>query len=45
MYPNTNLYTDGAWKPAVSGKTLEVLNPATGEPIGTRGPCREGRSR
>jgi succinate-semialdehyde dehydrogenase/glutarate-semialdehyde dehydrogenase len=35
MYPNTNLYTDGAWKPAVSGKTLEVLNPATGDPIGT----------
>ncbi len=35
MYPNTNLYTDGAWKPAVSGKTLEVLNPATGDAIGT----------
>jgi succinate-semialdehyde dehydrogenase / glutarate-semialdehyde dehydrogenase len=35
MYPNTNLYTDGAWKPAVSGKTLDVLNPATGDPIGT----------
>ena len=35
MYPNVNLYIDGAWKPAASGKTLPVLNPATGEPIGT----------
>ncbi len=35
MYPNVNLYIDGAWRPAASGKTLTVLNPATGEPIGT----------
>src|SRR5271167_2224415 len=35
MYPNVNLYIDGAWKPAASGKTLTVLNPATAEPIGT----------
>ena len=35
MYPNVNLYIDGAWKPAASGKTLAVLNPATAEPIGT----------
>ena len=35
MYPNVNLYIDGAWKPAASGKTLVVLNPATAEPIGT----------
>src|SRR5580704_6941221 len=35
MYSNVNLFIDGAWKPAVSGKTLSVLNPATGEPIGT----------
>ncbi len=34
MYPNTSLFIDGAWSPAVSGKTLEVLNPATGEPVG-----------
>ena len=45
MYPNVNLFIDGAWRPAASGKTLSVLNPATGEPIGTRGACREGRSR
>jgi succinate-semialdehyde dehydrogenase / glutarate-semialdehyde dehydrogenase len=35
MYANVNLFIDGAWKPAASGKTLPVLNPATGEPIGT----------
>jgi len=35
MYSNVNLFIDGAWKPAASGKTLAVLNPATGEPIGT----------
>src|SRR3984893_3735471 len=35
MYPNVNLFIDGAWKPAVSGKTLAVLNPATAEQIGT----------
>jgi acyl-CoA reductase-like NAD-dependent aldehyde dehydrogenase len=35
MYPNVNLFIDGAWKPAAAGKTLAVLNPATGEPIGT----------
>ncbi len=34
MYPNVNLFIDGAWKPAAGGKTLAVLNPATGEPIG-----------
>src|SRR5580698_4601855 len=35
MYPNVNLFIDGAWQPAASGKTLAVLNPATAEPIGT----------
>src|SRR5580700_9317614 len=35
MYPNVNLFIDGAWRPAASGKTLVVLNPATAEPIGT----------
>jgi succinate-semialdehyde dehydrogenase/glutarate-semialdehyde dehydrogenase len=35
MYSDVNLFIDGAWKPAASGKTLQVLNPATGEPIGT----------
>src|SRR6516165_3157087 len=35
MYQNVNLFIDGAWKPAASGKTLTVLNPATAEPLGT----------
>src|SRR5260370_29638336 len=35
MYSNVNLFIDGAWRPAIGGKTLPVLNPATGEAIGT----------
>jgi succinate-semialdehyde dehydrogenase/glutarate-semialdehyde dehydrogenase len=35
MYSDVQLFIDGAWRPAVSGKTLAVLNPATGEAIGT----------
>jgi len=35
MYPNTQLFIDGAWTPAASGQTLPVINPATGEQIGT----------
>ena len=35
MYPNVQLLIDGAWKPARSGKTINVLNPATEEVIGT----------
>ena len=34
MYPDVNLFIDGAWGPSASGRTLEVLNPATGEPLG-----------
>ena len=30
-YPNVQLHIDGAWTDAQSGKTLEVMNPATGE--------------
>ena len=26
---------DGAWRPAASGRTLAVVNPATGQAIGT----------
>lgn len=33
-YPDTRLLIDGQWVDAASGKTLQVLNPATGEPIG-----------
>ena len=34
MYPNTQLFIDGAWSPAASGRTLPVVNPATGGQIG-----------
>ncbi len=35
MYPNTQLFINGAWTPAQSGRTAPVVNPATGEQIGT----------
>ena len=35
MYSDVQLFIDGAWRPAASGKTISVLNPATGEQIGT----------
>ncbi len=35
MYADTQLLIDGVWGPAQSGKSLPVLNPATGEQIGT----------
>ena len=34
MYPDVELFIDGAWTPGASGKTLDVLNPATGEVLG-----------
>jgi succinate-semialdehyde dehydrogenase/glutarate-semialdehyde dehydrogenase len=34
MYPDVQLYIDGAWTPGAGGKTLEVLSPATGETLG-----------
>jgi succinate-semialdehyde dehydrogenase/glutarate-semialdehyde dehydrogenase len=34
MYPNVSLLIDGVWSPAADGRTLTVLNPATGEPLG-----------
>ena len=33
-YPDTQLLIDNQWRAAASGKTLDVLNPATGERIG-----------
>ena len=33
-YPNTQLFINGKWRAAHSGKTIEVLNPATEETIG-----------
>lgn len=35
MYPNVELFIDGKWGAASSGKTLEVRNPATDEIIGS----------
>lgn len=33
-YPNTRLFIDGAWRAAINGETLPVINPATEEVIG-----------
>lgn len=35
MYPNVQLLIDGTWGPAEGGRTIDVVNPATGEKIGT----------
>jgi succinate-semialdehyde dehydrogenase / glutarate-semialdehyde dehydrogenase len=35
MYPNTSLLIANSWVPSASGRTLPVVNPATGENIGT----------
>ena len=34
MYSDVSLYIDGVWGGGASGRTLDVLNPATGEPVG-----------
>ncbi len=34
MYRDVNLFIDGNWTPAQGGKTIAVINPATGEEIG-----------
>ncbi|MBK1662882.1 aldehyde dehydrogenase family protein, partial [Paracraurococcus ruber] len=34
-YPNVLLHINGEWRPARSGRTLPVINPATEEVIGT----------
>ncbi len=34
IYPNTQLFIDGRWQDAASGRTLPVFNPATGLEIG-----------
>ncbi len=35
MYPNIQLFIDGAWSKAADGRSLPVVNPATGEAIGS----------
>jgi succinate-semialdehyde dehydrogenase / glutarate-semialdehyde dehydrogenase len=34
MYPDVNLFIDGAWTPAAAGRTIAIANPATGETVG-----------
>ncbi len=34
-YPNTQLFIDGVWGPSAAGRTIPVVNPATGKEIGT----------
>ncbi len=34
MYPEVQLYIDGTWTRAGAGRFLDVMNPATGEPVG-----------
>ena len=42
MYTDVSLLIDGSWRPAVSGKTMAVLNPATGDPIGNVAHAEKG---
>ena len=35
MYPDVTLFIDGGWAAAAAGRTLTVLNPATGDALGT----------
>jgi hypothetical protein len=35
MYSDVSLFIDGEWTKAAGGRTIPVVNPATGEPIGT----------
>jgi succinate-semialdehyde dehydrogenase/glutarate-semialdehyde dehydrogenase len=34
-YPDVQLFIDGKWRPAQGGRTMPILDPATGETIGT----------
>jgi succinate-semialdehyde dehydrogenase/glutarate-semialdehyde dehydrogenase len=35
MYPDVSLFIDGAWTAAAAGRTIRVVNPATGGAIGS----------
>lgn len=35
MYPDVQLYIDGQWRASRDNRTLSVINPATGEALGT----------
>jgi succinate-semialdehyde dehydrogenase/glutarate-semialdehyde dehydrogenase len=34
LYPNTQLFINGEWRAARSGRTMPIVNPATGDTIG-----------
>jgi succinate-semialdehyde dehydrogenase/glutarate-semialdehyde dehydrogenase len=34
-YPSVQMHINGKWRPAATGRTLHVINPATEEPIGS----------
>jgi succinate-semialdehyde dehydrogenase/glutarate-semialdehyde dehydrogenase len=34
MYPDTKLFIAGEWRDAIAGRWIDVLNPATEEPVG-----------
>ncbi|WP_213881768.1 NAD-dependent succinate-semialdehyde dehydrogenase [Pseudomonas sp. dw_358] len=35
MYPDVQLYIDGQWRPSLSGASLAVLDPSTGDTLGS----------
>jgi len=35
MYSDVSLFINGAWRPASGGRTIDVVNPATGDKIGS----------
>src|SRR5678810_1274017 len=35
VYPNTQLFINGEWRAARSGRTMPVVNPASGDTIGS----------
>jgi succinate-semialdehyde dehydrogenase/glutarate-semialdehyde dehydrogenase len=35
MYPDVQLFIDGQWRASLDGRTLPVIDPATGETLGT----------
>src|SRR5580700_4739159 len=42
MYQDTLLHIDGSWRPRSTGETMEVINPATEEVVGTVAKASEG---
>ena len=45
MYPEVQLFVDGAWTNAAAGRFLDVMNPSTGEPVGKVAHADRCRSR